>query len=119
MVLYLLKGGWSQIDELCRATLIYYPRLVIDQCVSWSTFDQLVTETGEKVPGNMTMAHFQNIREWNIDSTRKFKTAFEDSTHKARCSSPKRNPDVCTFSVFSFVLCFTCHTITMLHYGMC
>lgn len=101
-----LKGGWSQVEELCRATLIYYPPLAMDQCLSWSSLDQLVTATGQTMPENMTMRYLDYIDPWDLDATNRLKTALDLSTQKGLCSSQQQTPSVSAFSSdnFSFLV---------------
>ena len=93
--MYILKGGWSQVEELCQATLIYYPRLSFDRCFSWSSFDKLVTPTGEKIRGQEALQHFENITVWDQSAKDRLAVALQTSTQSALCSAYDQDPMVC------------------------
>ena len=95
---YILKGGWSQVEELCQATLIYYPRLSFDRCFSWSSFDKLVTPTGEKIPGQEALQHFENITVWDQGAKDRLAVALQTSAQSALCSAYDQDPMVCVNS---------------------
>ncbi|XP_052788870.1 DBH-like monooxygenase protein 1 homolog [Mya arenaria] len=86
------RGGFSRVQELCRATLIYYPVKQFDMCLSWSSFDKLQNEKGNIVPEKDAMGYLQNATAWDADLRRRFKAALTMSDERSVCSSISRQP---------------------------
>lgn len=86
------RGGWSRVEELCRATLMYYPAKPFDMCLSWSSYDQLRTKTGELIPENEAVDYLSNVTSWNPQMKRQFKDALDQSSERSICSSIIRQP---------------------------
>ncbi|XP_052261346.1 DBH-like monooxygenase protein 1 [Dreissena polymorpha] len=86
------RGGFSRVEEVCRATVMYYPAKQFDMCLSWSSFDQLKTKTGQLVNENEAVQYLQNVTTWDPDMKRLFKDALRDSSERTICSSIARQP---------------------------
>lgn len=86
------RGGWSRVEELCRATLIYYPAKSFEMCLSWSSYDQLVGKNGQTVPENEAAEYIDGVTTWDAQMKSLFKQALEKSTERSICSSATRQP---------------------------
>ncbi|XP_060578402.1 DBH-like monooxygenase protein 1 homolog [Ruditapes philippinarum] len=85
-------GGWSRVEETCRATVVYYPAKPFDMCLSWSSYDNLYSTNGTKIPEQRAAAFLGNVTQWDAPMKQQLRNALETSSERSICSSMTRQP---------------------------
>ncbi|KAL4218879.1 hypothetical protein ACF0H5_021467 [Mactra antiquata] len=89
---FVTRGGWSRIEEVCRATVVYYPAKKFDLCLSWSSFDKLISRENKLVEEVGAVKYLSNITQWEPAYTKKYQKALNLSKERSICSSIQRSP---------------------------
>ncbi|KAL3871230.1 hypothetical protein ACJMK2_039238 [Sinanodonta woodiana] len=84
----LQKGGYRKNDEMCIATLIYYPRKSLDTCLTWPIYDQLRNTLNQPIPPQYALSFLSTVN-WRNDliMRRNFRIALNTSAQTSLCTS--------------------------------
>ncbi|KAH3799813.1 DBH-like monooxygenase protein 1 isoform X1 [Dreissena polymorpha] len=86
-------GGWHPDNELCRAYVLYYPRKMLEGCMSWSNYDQLRNQIGQPVNGS-DVFNTLLATDWSNNNVMRvnLKHALQNSIENAQCWSSRQDP---------------------------
>ncbi|KAL4219675.1 DBH-like monooxygenase protein 1 [Mactra antiquata] len=86
-------GGWTALNELCRAHVLYYPRKRIEGCMSWSSYQQLQDRVGNRIEARHVFKTLHDT-DWHSPASNSMrnnlKRALRESSEIAQCWSSRR-----------------------------